>query len=352
MEAALRDWLFGSNPWGISMIVGYPEDGDTPVDPHSVLSAVYKMKIDGGLVDGPVYASIFNQLRGLRMVNDDEYIEFQSELCVYHDDYGDYSTNEPTMDGTASLCYYLSALDVRKKSSLDPGFVSHYGGIVRGDTSSKVIHLAFSGADYSDGGEHIRKTLKKHKIMAHFFFTGDLYRSRANKKLIEELRDDGHSLGAHSDKHLLYASWDHRDSLLTTHEEFIEDLRNNYKVMEKFGITKKDSRLFMPPYEWYNETISQWVRELGLILINFTPGTRSNADYTTPDMGEKYVSSDRIYHEILNYERHSHSGLNGFILLIHIGTHPDRSDKFYHKLEDLISELRKRGYRFTLLNLS
>ena len=31
-------------------------------------------------------------------------------MCVYHDDYGDYSTNEPTMDGTASLSFYLSSM--------------------------------------------------------------------------------------------------------------------------------------------------------------------------------------------------------------------------------------------------
>ncbi|MDD3359919.1 MAG: glycoside hydrolase family 9 protein, partial [Parabacteroides sp.] len=30
MEAALRDWLFGCNPWGTSMIVGLPSWGDTP----------------------------------------------------------------------------------------------------------------------------------------------------------------------------------------------------------------------------------------------------------------------------------------------------------------------------------
>jgi hypothetical protein len=40
--------------------------------------------------------------------NTDHYSEFQSNLAVYHDDYGDYSTNEPTMDGTASLIYLLA----------------------------------------------------------------------------------------------------------------------------------------------------------------------------------------------------------------------------------------------------
>ena len=42
-------------------------------------------------------------LSGSTLANPDEYAEFQSDLAVYHDDYGDYSTNEPTMDGTASL---------------------------------------------------------------------------------------------------------------------------------------------------------------------------------------------------------------------------------------------------------
>ncbi|MBK8517975.1 MAG: glycoside hydrolase family 9 protein [Saprospiraceae bacterium] len=115
MEAAIRDWLFGCNPWGTSMIVGYPGAGDTPTDPHSAFSAVNHFPVDGGLVDGPVYASIFNNLKGLRLVRKDVYETFQSDLCVYHDDYGDYSTNEPTMDGTASLTYYLSAMALANK---------------------------------------------------------------------------------------------------------------------------------------------------------------------------------------------------------------------------------------------
>ena len=111
MEAALRDWLLGCNIWGTSMIIGLPPNGDYPSDPHSAVYLYTHRQIIGGLVDGPVYNSIFNRLRGLKIVNGDEYAEFQSDLVVYHDDYGDYSTNEPTMDGTASLSIYFSALE-------------------------------------------------------------------------------------------------------------------------------------------------------------------------------------------------------------------------------------------------
>jgi hypothetical protein len=115
LEQANIDWLFGCNPWGTSMVYGLPSWGDTPVDPHSAFTHLKNYPIDGGLVDGPVYGSIYNNLIGIKLYNEDQYAPFQSNLAVYHDDYGDYSTNEPTMDGTASLIYLLAAKEAESK---------------------------------------------------------------------------------------------------------------------------------------------------------------------------------------------------------------------------------------------
>ena len=60
MEAALRDWLFGCNPWGTSMICGLPANGDYPQYPHSSITKILGEPTYGGLVDGPVYREIFN----------------------------------------------------------------------------------------------------------------------------------------------------------------------------------------------------------------------------------------------------------------------------------------------------
>jgi endoglucanase len=109
LEQACFDWLFGCNPWGTSMVYGLPADGDTPTDPHSAFTHIGHYRIDGGLVDGPVYTSIYSHLIGIHLSHEDPYKDFQSDLAVYHDDYGDYSTNEPTMDGTACLVYLLAA---------------------------------------------------------------------------------------------------------------------------------------------------------------------------------------------------------------------------------------------------
>jgi hypothetical protein len=114
-EAANRDWLFGCNPWGTSMIVGLPSDGDYPVDTHSSY-VVNGGQVPGGLIDGPVYPSIFRNLKYIYLSTDDEYAGFQNEMAVYHDDFADYSTNECTMDGTACLIYYLSSLQAKSKN--------------------------------------------------------------------------------------------------------------------------------------------------------------------------------------------------------------------------------------------
>ena len=123
------------------------------------------------------------------------------------------------------------------------------GGIIRTDTTKKVIHLVFTGHEYADGLEKIRNVLKKHHINGSFFFTGDFYRNPEFKKEINKLKEDGNYLGAHSDKHLLYASWTNRDSTLVTKQEFINDLKTNYDVMASFGISKNDAKYFLPPFE-------------------------------------------------------------------------------------------------------
>lgn len=96
-----RDWLFGRNPWGTSMFTGIPQDGETPEDVHIPSRMILQDTPAGGLVDGPVYRSIYDNLLGLTLFAADEFADFQNDFVTYHDDIGDYSTNEPTMDGTA-----------------------------------------------------------------------------------------------------------------------------------------------------------------------------------------------------------------------------------------------------------
>lgn len=213
-----------------------------------------------------------------------------------------------------------------------------YGAIVRSDTTQKTIYLCFTGHDFFEGFDHVLKVLKKENIKGSFFLTGDFV--RYHSKLLKEMAKAGHYLGAHSDGHLLYVDWEKRDSLLVSPIEIRNDILDNVKELEELGIFPK---VFMAPYEWYNEEVVEIAADIGQSTVSFSPGTRSNADYTTPDM-RNYTSSQDILSSIYQFE--SKEGMNGFHLLIHPGTDPKRKDKLYFHLEDLINELRERGYGF------
>jgi len=236
------------------------------------------------------------------------------------------------------------------QSNQNTRFIFESGAIIRGDTTIKDLALVFTGDEFGDGADFISAVLSEKKIKASFFLTGNFYRNPDFKNVLKKLKKNGNYLGSHSDKHLLYCDWENRDSLLVTRKEFTDDLLNSYIAMKPFGINKEDALYYMPPYEWYNDTIAAWTAGLGLHLINFSPGTRSNADYTYPEMEKRYIGSDDIYSYIIKYEKEKYSGLNGFILLVHIGTDARRTDKFYHKLPALISELKSKGYRFVRID--
>ena len=353
MEAALLDWLFGCNPWGTSMIVELPLYGDYPIQSHSSYVLLRTGNTTGGIVDGPVYSNIFNNLLGVSLtglpwIPGQDYARFQPERMVYHDAIGDYSTNECTMDGTACLTYYLSSMQAEgmKQSGLEADKNIYVNdGIVRTNPEKKQITLVFTADDKADGAETIIRTLEKEGIQGAFFFTGKFY--EMYPEIIKTLVDKGHYVGGHSYGHLLYMPWENPDSLLVTREEFETDIMKNYELMRKSGIEYKDAPFFIPPYEYYNKEISAWAKSMGIQVVNFTAGTGTNADYTTPDM-KNYWSCKAIYDKVMEVEKKE--GLNGHLMLIHFGTHNDRTDKFYNGyMQKMIKTLKRKGYTFVPL---
>ena len=347
-----RDWLFGRNPWGTSMFEGLPSGGEYPEDTHLPTVQLLKKQVRGGLVDGPIAMSTYKGLIGIRLNQPDEFAEFQTDTVVYHDDVGDYATNEPTMDGTADAVLMMAVFSGTPRSvpkAESRRVTIEHGAITRGDRDRRKLALVFTGDEYGEGAETIANTLSKRGVKASFFFTGRFYRNPEFARAIERLKRDGHYLGAHSDAHLLYADWSDRSRTLLSREDFIADLERNYEAMSRYGIDRRDAIYFLPPYEWYNETIAGWTEQAGLKLINFTPGTSSNADYTTPE-DKNYRSSESITERIKKHESTDPDGLNGFILLSHIGAGPKRPDKFYEKLDPLIVWLRSRNYQMLRVN--
>ena len=207
------------------------------------------------------------------------------------------------------------------------------GGIVRGPKDKKRIALEFTADQFAEGGKTILDELAKYHAKASFFFTGNFFANSENKALAKRLVKEGHYLGPHSDTHPLLCPWGGPKKTLVTKKFFRSDLERNLKRIQDVGVKRKQIRFWIPPYEHYNEEIVSWSRELGLTLINYTPGTRSNADYTEDD-AKNFVPSKAIYDGILKKEQED--GLNGFLLLMHFGVGPNRTDKMHKRFGALL----------------
>ena len=353
MEMALRDWLFGTNPWGTSMLVGFPKGGDYPDSPHSSYTVHNGDLTYGGLVDGPIERLLFLERAGKSLTKPDMYAPFNNGKAVYHDDIGDYASNEPTMDGTAGLSFYFAKMEsdgkeqakaISEKSALT--LKDSQGAVVRINPDKKVIYLAFTADSMFQGGGKILKTLASNKIKGSFFLTGNFLRIPEQKGTIEKIVSQGHYVGGHSDKHLLYAPWDKREKSLVSGDSLRNDIINNLVELQKFGVSQKDAVWFMPPYEWYNKESVYTASTLGLKTINYTPGTATPADYTYPGMSS-YKTSDELIAKLFAFEKSNN--LNGAIILIHPGVDDRRPDKLYDKLDSIIKRLRRLGYTFERL---
>jgi peptidoglycan/xylan/chitin deacetylase (PgdA/CDA1 family) len=325
------------------MICGFPDGVDSPVRTHSFVSELMNSAPYGGLVDGPIYRSRFESLRGIHLKYDDHYAPFQFGAAVYHDDPGDYSSNEPTMDGTASLSFFLSTLQKegqRQQRALN-AVTDSQGAVVRLDPSQKTVHLIFSADMAFEGAEHILNTLKKNRIKASFFLTGNCLRKPEYAAVIRRIIKEGHYLGGHSDRHLLYAAWGNRQQTLVSADSLYADLQSNMAELQRFGVSQ--APYFLPPYEYYNLKTTSLLAAKGYVTVNFTSGLRTAADYTTPDMAS-YMTSDKLIEQLYSFEKEN--TLNGAIILIHPGTEASRADKLYLRLHEIISALRSKGYSF------
>lgn len=220
------------------------------------------------------------------------------------------------------------------------------GGVIRGPKSEKKIALAFTGHEFGEGGETILNELTNHNGKASFFVTGVFMSNPKFAPLLDRIVADGHYLGPHSDRHLLYCAWEKSKPTLVSEDEFTRDLMANMERINTLGYEERRfSRYFLPPYEHYNREIYDWTRKLRRNLINYTPGTRSNADYTG-EADKNFVSSQTIFDSIVKKEAEDPHGLNGFILLLHLGSGPGRADKFHTRFGELLDYLAGKGYQF------
>ena len=249
--------------------------------------------------------------------------------------------------GLLALVLHVDVVCAADETS-ERGWQYDHGAIVRGDPSEKQLALVFTGSRYGEGTQHILKVLRCKDVKASFFVTGEYLADRSLRGLVGRMVAQGHYVGPHSHGHLLYCPWEERSRSLVEQADFLRDLQKNLAELRCLGALQSEQPIFfIPPFEWFNRDQVRWARGIGVTTFSLTPGTGSNRDYI-PEGEQGFVSSLEIIRQVLQFEGDSPQGLNGAVLLLHLGS--ERHDKLHCHLESLISSLQGRGYRLARID--
>ncbi len=106
MAFAQRDFLMGTNPWGVCFIGGVGAVSTQDFH-HQVAAIKHNGAMPGAVAEGPATAQEI-QDQGIVLNHPDEYAEFQASRGTYQDDGANYVTNEPGIASNAPTIFMLA----------------------------------------------------------------------------------------------------------------------------------------------------------------------------------------------------------------------------------------------------
>lgn len=126
------------------------------------------------------------------------------------------------------------------------------------DKKEKVLSLTFDVAWGNEDMNEILQILKKEKVKATFFFSGE-WISRYSQD-VQEIYAQGHDVGNHGDHHKYMTK--------LSKEEQQEEIRGAGDKAKSVIHTSMD--LFRPPYGDYNAEVIQTAKEMGYYSVQWS----------------------------------------------------------------------------------
>ncbi|MCI0513373.1 polysaccharide deacetylase family protein [candidate division KSB1 bacterium] len=226
---------------------------------------------------------------------------------------------------------------------------------VRGDISLRQVALTFDGDYLDNAAAPILETLKTKKINATFFLTGRFMERYPTT--LRQIVAEGHEVGNHTWRHphLTFYPEKHQHETRPeiTRELLQQELQRTATLFEKVT-RQKMRRLWRAPYGEQNPTIRAWAAELGYRQIGWTTAAKlklslDTMDWVTDKSSGIYQRPEEMLKKILQFAAKDEHGLNGGIILMHLGT--ERKEDFpYLVLGQLIDSLQVRGYQLTTIS--
>lgn len=206
-------------------------------------------------------------------------------------------------------------MNTKYKSLLDK-----YDGYYVGDTSQKVIYLTFDEGYENGYTSSILDTLKKCDVKAAFFVTRPYIKS--HPELVKRMAAEGHIVGNHTNTHPVLPT--------ISNEKVIDEIKSTADYFQQVTGAKMPL-FFRPPEGVWSERTLYITKSLGYKTILWS---MAYADWDINKQPGKDAACrfvDTYYH-------------NGAILLLHAVSKSNAQ-----ALEDIINNLKAKGYRFAPL---
>ncbi|MBD3239449.1 MAG: polysaccharide deacetylase family protein [Chitinivibrionales bacterium] len=233
--------------------------------------------------------------------------------------------------------------DARLPSSLD-----------NGNRRLRTVALTFDGESHVNAAREILDTLQSRDVRATMFLTGKFI--ERYPKLVRRMVELGHVIGNHTYSHPHLTTWESTHSHQTlpgiTRARIFNELGRTGRAYHKVT-GRRMSPLWRAPYGERNREICRWAQEAGYLHIGWRQGRTwlenlDTNDWVPDEDSPLYHSPREVIRKIMRAARQKPYGVNGGIVLMHIGTlRKRRSEQMHLSMGTLIDSLRTLGYSFT-----
>jgi peptidoglycan/xylan/chitin deacetylase (PgdA/CDA1 family) len=220
--------------------------------------------------------------------------------------------------------------------------------MTRGNTARKEIAFTFDAGSNAGAAVEILDTLKARNIHTTMFLTGKFMDDFPD--VVRRIASDGHEVGNHLLDHVDVVNPKTRVAVYSK-ADFLRQLSEVEKRFENLAGARM-SRLWRAPYGEINDNVVHWAASMGYRHVGWTRGNHRNLDsldwVADPKMS-LYRSAEQVARNIFEFEKSDPNGLNGAVILMHLGTER-RSDFPHKKLPELLDALKSKGYAFVTVS--
>ncbi len=238
----------------------------------------------------------------------------------------------------------LATIGVSMKKDLLSSPTPMIPTLTRGNMGRKEIAFTFDAGSNAKVASEILDLLKEQNIQSTMFLTGQFVES--NAEIVKRIASAGHEVGNHLMKHdHLIDPKSMRTAL--TRQELMVQLHQVEKRYE--AVTGRSmSKLWRAPYGEINQEIIDWASSMGYTHVGWTRSGKlslDTLDWVADPKSSLYRTPDEIMNRILAFEKADHNGLNGGIVLMHLGSERPTNEMPHRKLSQLFDQLFKKGYK-------